>query len=120
MSHSNIFLYFFALFTKEGFLISPCYSLKLRNQDSDEHACKTSLFIPDVPHKIQIQAGHPTLQPSRGYPQTTKLPSHKSSEMSPSLQVSWHSRLLRRGTTFPRTATPAQQLLAAMGICLRG
>ena len=29
LSHSNVFLYFFALFTSEGFLISPCYSFEL-------------------------------------------------------------------------------------------
>ena len=28
-SHSIVFLYFFALFTSEDFLISPCYSLEL-------------------------------------------------------------------------------------------
>ena len=28
-SHSVVFLYFFALITEEGFLISPCYSLEL-------------------------------------------------------------------------------------------
>ena len=28
LSHSIVFLYFFALITKEGFLISPCYSLE--------------------------------------------------------------------------------------------
>ena len=28
-SHSTVFLYFFALITEEGFLISPCYSLEL-------------------------------------------------------------------------------------------
>ena len=28
-SHSIVFLYFFALITEEGFLISPCYSLEL-------------------------------------------------------------------------------------------
>ena len=27
--HSIVFLYFFALITEEGFLISPCYSLEL-------------------------------------------------------------------------------------------
>ena len=27
LSHSIVFLYFFALFTREGFLVSPCYSL---------------------------------------------------------------------------------------------
>ena len=30
--HSVVFLYFFALITEEGFLISPCYSLELCNQ----------------------------------------------------------------------------------------
>ena len=29
LSHSIIFLYFFALITEEGFLLSPCYSLEL-------------------------------------------------------------------------------------------
>ena len=29
LSHSIVFFYFFALITEEGFLISPCYSLKL-------------------------------------------------------------------------------------------
>ena len=29
LSHSIVFLYFFALITEEGFPISPCYSLEL-------------------------------------------------------------------------------------------
>src|SRR5574339_1115441 len=29
LSHSVVFLYFFALVTEEGFLISPCYPLEL-------------------------------------------------------------------------------------------
>ena len=29
LSHSVVFLYFFALMAEEGFLISPCYSLQL-------------------------------------------------------------------------------------------
>ena len=29
LSHSTVFLYFFALISEEGFLISPCYSLEL-------------------------------------------------------------------------------------------
>ena len=29
ISHSIVSLYFFALITEEGFLISPCYSLEL-------------------------------------------------------------------------------------------
>ena len=29
LSHSVVFLYFFALFAEEGFLIFPCYSLEL-------------------------------------------------------------------------------------------
>ena len=29
VSHSIVFLYFFALITEEGFLISPCFSLEL-------------------------------------------------------------------------------------------
>ena len=29
LSHSIVILYFFALITEEGFLISPCYSLEL-------------------------------------------------------------------------------------------
>ena len=30
---SIVFLYFFALITQEGFLISPCYSLKLHSEE---------------------------------------------------------------------------------------
>ena len=33
LSHSIVFLYFFALVTEEGFLISPCYSLELYIQN---------------------------------------------------------------------------------------
>ena len=29
LSHSIVFLYFFALITEEGFLISPCYFLEI-------------------------------------------------------------------------------------------
>ena len=29
LSHSTVFLYFFALIAEEGFLVSPCYSLEL-------------------------------------------------------------------------------------------
>ena len=29
LSHSVVFIYFFALITEEGFLLSPCYSLEL-------------------------------------------------------------------------------------------
>ena len=32
LPHSFVFLYFFALITEEGFLISPCYSLELSIQ----------------------------------------------------------------------------------------
>ena len=32
VSHSIVFFYFFALFTEEGFLISPCYSMELSIQ----------------------------------------------------------------------------------------
>ena len=32
LSHSILFLYFFALITEEGFFISPCYSLELSIQ----------------------------------------------------------------------------------------
>ena len=38
LSHSTVFLYFFALITEEGFLISPCYSLEL--------CIQMSLFFP--------------------------------------------------------------------------
>ena len=32
LSHSIVFLYFFALITEEGFLISPCYSLEIAKE----------------------------------------------------------------------------------------
>ena len=34
LSHSVVFLYFFALIAEEGFLISPCYSLQNEKKDS--------------------------------------------------------------------------------------
>ena len=34
LSHSVVFLYFFALIAKEGFLISPCYSLEFCISDA--------------------------------------------------------------------------------------
>jgi len=37
LSHSVVFLYFFALIAEEGFLISSCYSLELCIQDRDCH-----------------------------------------------------------------------------------
>ena len=38
LSHSIVFLYFFALITEEGFLISLCYSLELCIQMSSAGA----------------------------------------------------------------------------------
>ena len=32
LSHPTVFMYFFALVTEEGFLVSPCYSLELSIQ----------------------------------------------------------------------------------------
>ena len=34
LSHSDVFLYFFALITEEGFFISPCCSLELHSNES--------------------------------------------------------------------------------------
>ena len=41
--HSVVFLYFFALITEEGFLISPCYSLELYIQTGTSIAFCLSL-----------------------------------------------------------------------------
>ena len=38
LSHSIVFLCFFALITEEGFLISPCYSLELCIQMENSHS----------------------------------------------------------------------------------
>ena len=38
LSHSIVFLHFFALITEEGFLISPCYSLEICIQMSSAGA----------------------------------------------------------------------------------
>ena len=41
LSHSIVFLYFSALITEEGFLISPCYSLELwglHSELTNEHS----------------------------------------------------------------------------------
>ena len=44
LSHSIIFLYFFALITEEGFLISPCYFLELCIQMSVSFLFSSLLF----------------------------------------------------------------------------
>jgi len=43
LSHSIFFLYFFALFTKEHFLIHPCYSLELCSQTGLPHEYEVSI-----------------------------------------------------------------------------
>ena len=44
-SHSIVFLYFFALITEEGFIISPCYSLELCIQMGDSNGCIFSFLL---------------------------------------------------------------------------
>ena len=41
LSHSVVFLYFFALIAEEGFLISPCYSLAEQLQSLRAPTTKT-------------------------------------------------------------------------------
>ena len=52
LSHSVVFLYFFALIIEEGFLISPCYSLELcikkRWQEYTEELYKKDLHDKDT------------------------------------------------------------------------
>ena len=50
LSHSVVFLYFFALITEEGFLISPCYSLELSLQMGifPFLLCFSFLFFPQL------------------------------------------------------------------------
>ena len=64
LSHSIRFLYFFALITEEGFLISTCYSLELYIQSSKAKpkahmGCEAGLV-----RRGQIQSG------MCGFPQT--------------------------------------------------
>ena len=44
LSHSVVFLYFFALVIEEGFLISPCYSFELCIQMDISFLCASLLF----------------------------------------------------------------------------
>ena len=46
LSHSVVFLDFFALITKEAFLISPCYSLELCIQMGVSFFCSFALRFP--------------------------------------------------------------------------
>ena len=51
LSHSIVFLYFFALFIEEGLLISPCYSLELciqLNVTFPFLPCLPLLFFPQL------------------------------------------------------------------------
>ena len=43
LSHSVVFLYFFALISEEAFLISPCYSLELLIVCKDNLLCDFNL-----------------------------------------------------------------------------
>ena len=56
LSHSIVFLYFFALITEEGFLISPCYSLEL--------CIQIGIFpflLPPIPASIRVFSNESTL-----------------------------------------------------------
>ena len=46
LSQSTVFLYFFALITEEGFLISPCYSLELCMQMGVSFLSSFAFFFP--------------------------------------------------------------------------
>ena len=46
LSHSVVFLYFFALIPEEGFLISPCYSLELCIQMGISFLCSFAFLFP--------------------------------------------------------------------------
>ena len=95
LSHSFVFLYFFALITEEGFLISPCYSLELckkpvnpqGNQSwiffgrTDAEA-KTPIWPPDVKNWLigkDPDAGKDWRQEEKGTTEDKK--------------VGWHHRL---------------------------
>ena len=46
-SHSFVFLYFFALITEEGFLISSCYSLELGGKNTQKNYTK-KIFMTQI------------------------------------------------------------------------
>ena len=45
LSHSDVFFYFFALISEEGFLLTPCYSLELCIQMGMSFLFTSLLFI---------------------------------------------------------------------------
>ena len=47
LSHSIVYLYFFALITEEGFLISPCYSLELGGKNTQKNYIK-NMFMTQI------------------------------------------------------------------------
>src|SRR5574337_779029 len=57
LSHSVVFLYFFALIAEEGFLISPCYSLHSNGNIFPSLLCFLLLFFSQLfvrPHQTAI------------------------------------------------------------------
>ena len=54
LSHSIVFLYFFALITEEGFLISPCYSLELCIQMGISFLFSLAFFHPPISWYLPI------------------------------------------------------------------
>ena len=54
LSHSVVFLYFFALITEEGFLISPCYSLEPIPKKGNAKECSNYHTIAFISHASKV------------------------------------------------------------------
>ena len=60
LSHSIVFLYFFALIAEEGFFISPCYSLDpqrslaTRGEDWASQGQPKGKALPPIPPSIRV------------------------------------------------------------------
>ena len=54
LSHSDVFLYFFALITEEGFLISSCYSLEPIPKKGNAKECSNYCIIALISHASKV------------------------------------------------------------------
>ena len=86
LSHSIVFLYFFALITEEGFLIPPCYSFS-----SAQSLSRVQLFATSwsIAHQAPLSVGFSRQEYWSGlpFPSPGDLPNPGIEPRSPALQA---------------------------------
>ena len=96
LSHSIVFLYFFALIPEEGFLISPCYSLELCIQIGISFLFSFAQeWTENISEAILAENNRNYLKQQSADPESTANPeqeNHKESHPRPLEQVAENQR----------------------------